>query len=74
MSNEDRKMLAYIIACINEFARAVELSSQDAFRYLEAYGGIDFLLECYDTEHLLSLQDAVEDLKTIVQKSGGLIA
>ena len=72
--NNERKMIAYIVACISEFARESGLTAQEAFRYLDNHGGIDFLIECYDTEHLLSLQDAIEDLKTITQKSGGLIA
>ena len=74
MKSEERKMIAYIVACIGEFARASGMTAQDAFKYLYEYGGIDFLIECYDTEHLLSLYDAVEDLKIITQKSGGMIA
>jgi hypothetical protein len=49
------------------------LTAQEAFRYLNLYGGIDFLIDCYDTEHTLSLHDAVEDLKLVAQKTGGLI-
>jgi len=66
-------MIAYAVACVGEFARASGLTAQEAFRYLDAHGGIDFLFEFYDVEHLLSLQDAVEDLKAIARKSGGLI-
>ena len=73
MSSDERKMIAYMIACIGEFARAANITTQESYRYLADYGGIDFLFEFYDTEHLLSLQDAVDDLKLITQKSGGLI-
>ena len=66
-------MVAYIVACISEFARKSGLTAQEAFRYLNIHGGIDFLIECYDTEHLLSLQDTVDDLITITQRAGGLI-
>ena len=71
MSTNEQKMIAYIVACVGEFARNSKLTVKEAFRYLYTYGGIDFLMEFYDTEHLLSLQDAVEDLKIIAQKSGG---
>ncbi len=74
MSSEDRKMLAYVIACVGEFARATALTTQEAYRYLDYHGGIDFLLEYYDAEHLLSFDDAIDDLKTIAQRSGGLLA
>jgi len=71
MSSEDRKMIAYVVACIGAFARASDYSTQEAYRYLDAYGGIDFLMEFYDTEHLLSLEDAVEDLKIVTLRAGG---
>jgi hypothetical protein len=74
MRDIERKKIAYIIACISEFADATGLTAQEAFRYLNLHGGIDFLIECYDTEHTLSLRDAVDDLKIVAQKSGGLIA
>jgi len=74
MRSEDRKMVAYLVACIGEFARASDFTTQAAYRYLDLYGGIDFLVEFYDTEHLLSLEDAVEDLKLITQKAEGLSA
>ena len=73
MSNEEKKLVAYIVACVGEFARASDLTTQDAFRYLETNGGIDFLLDCYDTEHLLSFEDAIEDLMIITGKSSGMI-
>ncbi|MCL2150635.1 MAG: DUF3791 domain-containing protein [Coriobacteriia bacterium] len=38
------------------------------------YGGIDFLFEHYEAEHSLSLQDAVDDLIVLTQRSGGLLA
>jgi len=74
MENERRKMIAYIVACINEFARVSGLTAQESYKYLEAYGGVDFLIDCYDSEHLLSFPDVVDDLKLITQKSGGMIA
>lgn len=74
MKSEEKKIIAYIVACISEFARATGLTEQEAFRYLHIHGGMDFLIEYYDTEHVLSFDTAVEDLKIIAQKSGGLIA
>jgi len=74
MKNEERKMIAYVVACINEFAGSTGMSIQDAFKYLYSHGGIDFLVECYDAEHLLSFQDVIDDLKLVTQKAGGLPA
>jgi hypothetical protein len=74
MSVEEKKTIAYIVACISEFARATGLNTKEAFRYLYNYGGIDFLFEFYDVEHTLSFDDAVDDLKAVTQREGGLIA
>jgi len=74
MNSEERKMIAYIVACINEFAGSTGLSAQEAFKYLYSHGGIDFLMDYYDTEHILSLHDTVDDLKLVAQQAGGLIA
>jgi hypothetical protein len=74
METVNTNRIAYIVACIGEFARATGLTTQEAFRYLFFRGGIDFLVEHYEAEHLLSFDDVVEDLKTIARQSGGLIA
>ena len=74
MKTEERKILEYLVACISEFSHRAGVSSQEAFRYLNTYGGIDFLLEYYDTEHILSFDDVVDDLMLVTQKSGGKIA
>ena len=74
MSAEEKRIIAYVVACVGEFARATGLNTQEAFRYLNNHGGIDFLIEFYDVEHTLSFENAVDDLKAVTQKAGGLIA
>jgi hypothetical protein len=74
MNEVNRNMIAYLVACVSEFASATDLSVQAAHRYLSLHGGIDFLVENYEAEHLLSLDDAVSDLKEIAQQSGGMLA
>lgn len=49
------------------------LTEQEAFRYLYANKGIEFLTENYDIEHTLSLQDAVNDLSIVCRNNGGMI-
>ena len=59
------KMIDYIVVCINEFAAAKCITEREAFRYLYAHKGIEFLVENYEIEHTLSLVDAVSDLSLI---------
>lgn len=65
------KHLHYYVMCVSSFAESKNLSQKDAYNYLEKYKGIDFLEECYDAEHLLSLDDAVEDLTIVCKNNGG---
>ena len=41
----ERKIINYIVVCINEFALSKNLTEQEAFRYLYANKGIEFLTE-----------------------------
>ncbi len=73
MPEQKRKMIDYMVACVNEFAQKKELNPKDAYMYLFEYKGIDFLQEYYDIEHTLSFEDAVEDLDFICKKNGGCL-
>ena len=74
MPQEQRKQVNYVVVCVNEFARKKRLSIRDAFQYLYQHKGIAFLADCYDAEHTLSLDDAIDDLTTVCQNNGGVIA
>ncbi len=66
--------IEYIVSCVGAFAQRFNLTNAQAYAYLQRYTGIDFLLDCYGAEHTLSIDDAVDDLKTICLKNGGRIA
>jgi hypothetical protein len=59
--------------CVSAFAKAKELSQMAAFNYLDRHKGIEFLVDCYEAEHTLSLDDAVEDLTIVCKNNGGTI-
>lgn len=67
----DRKVIGYIVAAINEFATAYNMSIREAGNYLLRYKGIDFLAEHYEAEHLLSFDDSVQDLTRVCLNNGG---
>ena len=66
--------VAYIIAVVNEFATRFSLNSQQAYRYLDRFKGIDFVDEFYGVEHTQSIEDAVEDITVICNRHGGALA
>lgn len=73
MTEQEKSIIKYIVICINEFAKQCKLTSKDAYLYLKKYKGIEFLRECYEAEHTVSLNDAIEDLKQVCRRNGGNI-
>ena len=65
------KRIYFYVMCVSAFAASKNLNPKDAFNYLAEYGGIDFLDDCYDAEHTLSLNDAVDDLTAVCRNNGG---
>ena len=72
MSKVNTNQINWIVASINEFARYRAIKPQDAYRYLSDHGGISFMIDHYEAEHLLSLDDTVEDLERICTQNGGV--
>jgi len=65
--------VSWTVACVSEFARRFNISVKSAFQYLYLHGGIAFLDEHYEAEHLLSFDDAVDDLELICEANGGAL-
>jgi len=73
MEKTNRKHIHYYVLCVGAFARQKDIPYVDAFNYLYTYKGIEFLIDCYDAEHTLSLNNAVEDLTLVCINNGGHI-
>jgi len=73
MQTVSRKHIHYFVLCVGAFATEKNISYVEAFNYLYAYKGIEFLIDCYDAEHTLSLNNAVEDLTILCRNNGGSI-
>jgi hypothetical protein len=73
MGNLNRNRVNYYVLCVNAFAGQKGIPQAEAYNYLYEHKGMDFLVECYDAEHTLSLNDAVNDLTQVCKNNGGLI-
>jgi len=69
MSEAMRNMINYMVVCVNDYADRHGCGFSDSFDYLRRYKGLQFLEECYDAEHTLSLDDAMEDLESICKRN-----
>lgn len=67
----DKRVIGYIVAVISEFAKAYDMTIREASNYLNRYRGIEFLTEHYEAEHLLSIDDSVQDLAQVCFNNGG---
>jgi len=64
--------VSFIAFIIPAFAEAYKMNVQDAYRYLEKYGGLDFLLEHWWALHTYNEIWAVHDIYTICHQNGGM--
>lgn len=67
----DKRAIGYVVAVISEFAKANKMTIREASNYLNRYRGIEFLTEHYEAEHLLSIDDSVQDLAQVCYNNGG---
>ena len=73
MSKSLLDRINYIVALITEFAKTHGITTQQAYKYLEEYKGLDFVDEFYDVEHTQSFEDTVEDLSFYCRRMGGTL-
>ena len=71
---EDKYKIPFINACIRSMGMRFSIPVKNAYQYLKRFQGIDFLIEFYNTLHLQSIDDTVDDLVLICKKNGGALA
>lgn len=63
----------FMIYLVNDFAERYMISQRSAFAYLSRFRGLDFVEMNYTAEHLLSMDDVVDDVTAICLHNGGEI-
>jgi hypothetical protein len=74
MSKNTIDKINYFVALITEFATAHQISTSQAYEYLQRYKGLDFVDRFYDVEHTFSFDNTVEDLTAYCKRMGGTLA
>ena len=69
--SETKQMVSYIIVCIRDFGASYNLSPKESYAYLVRHKGLQFLIDCYEAEHTLSIADAVADMTAVCKRNGG---
>jgi hypothetical protein len=70
---DEKKMIHYVISCVDKFAEIKKINTVSAFKYLDTYNGLKALIDCYDIEHTLSSDDTINALTVICKRNGGSI-
>jgi hypothetical protein len=68
-----KSMIHYFVLCVDEFARQKNLGPREAFQYLYEHRGISHLLEFYDVEHTLPMDDTISALTAVCRNNGGTL-
>lgn len=74
INTQQVNIINYMVVCINEFASRFNITSKEAFQYLDEYKGIRFLKENYEIEHTLSIDDAIDDMVIVCKRNGGYLS
>lgn len=69
----DKFQIPYTNLCIRKFAEHNNMSLDAAFTYLLTYGGMQYLVDFYDVEHTLPLEDTLNELKMTCRAAGGAV-
>lgn len=69
----DKYQIPYTNLCVRKFAERNKMSLGAAFSYLLTYGGMQYLIDFYDIEHTLSIEDTIDELTLTCQAAGGKI-
>ncbi|WP_298772474.1 DUF3791 domain-containing protein [uncultured Fibrobacter sp.] len=69
----DKYKIPYVNMCIRLFARRFQLTLQEVADYLCKFRGIQFLDDCYLSEHPLPVEDTLDDFVAVCKSNGGKI-
>ena len=63
----------YMVACVNEFADRFNLNGKEASNYLNEHRAINFLLNNYEIENTLSIDDAIDHIFIVAKNNRGTV-
>lgn len=60
-----------VVLTVSEFSRKHGIAMYQAFRYLDTFGGIDYIINNYRSIINESVKNSIEDLEQICRREGG---
>lgn len=69
----EQSLVDDVVLTVSEFAQKHGLAPYQAFRYLDAFGGLDYLMKNYESVRCESVEHSMEDIEVICRREGGEI-
>ena len=69
----DKYRIPYLNMIVRKFAERYSLTLQNAFEYLLKFGGMKYLIDFYEIEHTLPIEDTLDELAATCCDGGGSI-
>jgi len=73
LDKETKDMVSFITFIIPEFAEAYKMNKPEGFRYLEKYGGLDYINENWWALHTDNPKYALRSIFKICKRNGGYL-
>lgn len=73
MSQSSIKRLNYLLVFVKLFADKFDLSEKQAFNYLDAHKGFDFVDRHYEAIHTLDFEYAIANIQEVCRANGGAL-
>jgi hypothetical protein len=70
---EEECRMSYIDFAIHEFAEAFKMSTPDGYRYLEEFGGLDFICEHWWALHIDNQDHVMDEIFDVCKRNGGYL-
>jgi hypothetical protein len=67
--NTDTKKALWLAFIISSYAKRNNIDRRAAVRLMSENGGLNFIDEHYDAEHLLSFEDVVDDIESLEKRN-----
>jgi hypothetical protein len=72
LDEETRNRVRFITFIITMFSRTYKMNKQQAYLYLEKYGGLDYLFKHWWTLHVEDPYWSLKSLYSVCYKNGGM--
>jgi hypothetical protein len=71
--SEKRERMSYTSFMIHEFAEAYKMNKPEGYRYLEKYGGLDYIRENWWALHIDNQHHVLLEIFDLCKENGGYL-